>query len=224
MRWRTLSRVFRRPFTSAAAAASTMLTTHSQPLIRQQHIDGNQLQKLALTLGRTTIGDHDITTRPPPDGTPLPPGHHLVYFTPSGTEASLGPDGTDLTFNAPAPYTRRMWAGGQMSWAAEQPLLQLRTGDIVEEHTRLLSAVPKKSRSGAEMVLVEVEKQFRGPRGPCVLDRRSWIFRQQIDPKHDRAYTSSPGRLSRTPTVIADISQEDGVLEFLVDKWRGFLC
>ena len=143
--------------------------------IRRQVLDGNQLQKLALTLGRTSMAGQDVSADPPPIGTPIPPGYHLVYFTPVGTESELGADGTDRTFNAPAPFTRRMWAGGHMAWPGE-----LRVGDEVEEHTRLVSATPKKSRSAGEMVLVEVEKEFRGPRGTGVLDRRSWVFRPEL--------------------------------------------
>lgn len=61
-----------------------------------------------------------------------------------------------------------------MSWTAGVPL---RVGDEVEERTRLVGAVAKKSRDGGEMVLVEVEKEFWGPRGRALVDRRSWVFR-----------------------------------------------
>jgi hypothetical protein len=102
-----------------------------------------------------------------------------VYFTPNGTEAELGADGSDTTFNASTPFTRRMWAGGKMTWESD---VLLRVGDEVEETTELLSATPKKSRSAGEMVLVEVEKKFRGPKGLALTDRRSWVFRPEIDP------------------------------------------
>ncbi|KAK2616219.1 hypothetical protein QQS21_000851 [Conoideocrella luteorostrata] len=199
----------RRPYTnsppkipiSASQAASQMLNAlQSKTSSRNQLLDGNQLQKLALTLNHTTIHNQDITSSPPPDGTPIPPGHHLVYFTPLGAESELGPDGSDTKFNAPFPFSRRMWAGGKMTF----PKVALRIGDQVEERTRLLSAVPKKSKSGQEMVLVEVEKEFSGPRGIGVVDRRSWIFRPEIDSSNDSAYTTSAGRLSRRPTTIVD--------------------
>lgn len=61
-----------------------------------------------------------------------------------------------------------------MSWTEGVPL---RVGEEVEERTRLVGATAKKSREGSEMVLVEVEKEFWGPKGLALVDRRSWVFR-----------------------------------------------
>lgn len=71
------------------------------------------------------------------------------------------------------------------STAAPAPLL--RVGDIVEEHTRLINAVPKRSgKDGQEMVLVEVEKSYYTPGGQLALvDERSWIFRRGVDADAD---------------------------------------
>lgn len=157
---------------TASEAASQMLHTfQDMTIVRKQTLDGNQLQKLCLTLGRRYgLGPQlDLTLGCPPAGTPVPPGYHLVYFTPSELEEDLGADGTDRTFNAPAPFTRRMWAGGQMRW---NDGTELRVGEQVEEHTKLLSAVAKKSRDGSEMVLVEVNKEFWGERGLALVDQR----------------------------------------------------
>ncbi|KAK0716887.1 hypothetical protein B0T26DRAFT_828372 [Lasiosphaeria miniovina] len=143
-------------------------------LTRRQVLDGNQLEKLCVTLGRP----------PPPGLNPqLPPGYHLVYFTPSEPEAALGRDGSDRAFNAPAPFTRRMWAGGRMRWPSLDG--RLRVGDLVEERTRLLGATAKRSRraDGSDMVLVDVEKEFWTERGLAVVDQRSWIFRREIPPE-----------------------------------------
>lgn len=163
---------------SAFNAAQQLLDSFAdQTIVRRQVLDANQLQKLSLTLGRAQLNDIDISEKPPPIGTPVPPGWHLVYFTPNGLESELGPDGTDRSFNAPSPFTRRMWAGGRMKWpkagstSNEQQAL-LRVGDEVEERTRLKAATAKKSRSAGEMVLVEVEKEFWGPRGLSVVDQR----------------------------------------------------
>lgn len=161
----------RRLTTSAADAADKLLHIFSgQTITRRQMLDGNQLQKLSLTLNRTHIyPGQEISVAPPAAGTPVPPGHHLVYFTPDGVEAQLGADGTDQTFNAPSPFTRRMWAGGQMRWNPDSPLL---VGEEAEEVTRLLGATAKKSRNGGEMVLVEVEKELWGRKGLAVTDQR----------------------------------------------------
>lgn len=156
---------------ASEAAAELMSKFRHRTVVRRQKLDGNQLQKLCLTLGRPTLdqGLLDVRDEPPPDGTPIPPGYHLVYFTPADLESMLGPDGTDQTYNAPAPFSRRMWAGGQMTW---ENGVQLRVGDTVEEHTTLQSATAKRSRSAGEMVVVDVRKEFRTEKGLSLVDQR----------------------------------------------------
>lgn len=171
---------------TADEAAERLLAAHGHAnatVVRRQLIDPNQLAKLAFTLGRPTVSgiavaDDTIL----PQGTPVPAGYHLVYFTPGGVEADLGADGTDRSFNAPPPFSRRMWAGGKMEWPVSTTKDGLLVGDVVEERTRLVSATPKTSKStGQGMVLVEVEKELWSPRGLAVVDRRSWIFRPAVD-------------------------------------------
>lgn len=167
----------RRTLTTAAEAAHQMLHAfEGQTRTQRQVLDGHQLQKLSLTLGRRQLHPGlDVTGAPPPAGTPLPPGYHLVYLSPAGLECELGADGTDRTFNAAAPFSRRMWAGGRMSWP--RGAAPLRVGDEAEERTRLVGAAAKRGRDGAEMVLVDVEKEFWGPGGLALVDRRAWVFR-----------------------------------------------
>ncbi|KAL7953454.1 hypothetical protein V8C34DRAFT_318146 [Trichoderma compactum] len=129
-------------------------------------------------LGRPVLNGHDTRRVNVPGSTPLPPAYHLVYFTPDDLEAELGADGSDRTFNAPAPFTRRMWAGGHMKFEKNNPL---RVGEEVEEHTKLISAVAKTSRSAGEMILVEVEKKMYGSQGLALADTRSWVFRPVLD-------------------------------------------
>ncbi|KAI1055772.1 hypothetical protein LB506_009076 [Fusarium annulatum] len=159
----------------------------NRQFIRRQILDANQVQKLALTLHRPSLGGFDMQNQAPPNGTPLPPGYHLVYFTPGGLESELGADGTDTSFNAPFAFTRRMWGGGRIEWAASSSFSstagpELRVGDEVEEVTSFISATPKKSRSAGEMVLVEVKKEYHGPGGLALTDYRSWTFRPEIKP------------------------------------------
>lgn len=111
---------------------------------------------------------------PPAAGTPVPPGHHLVYFTPAFTEPSLGPDGTDTSYNPSAPFTRRMWAGGEVRWPRQNGRVNpLRVGQEVTETTNVVSAEPKVVRkTGEEMIVVGVEKVFGNQDGVAVIDRR----------------------------------------------------
>ncbi|KAK2007715.1 hypothetical protein LZ32DRAFT_621976 [Colletotrichum eremochloae] len=199
--------------TNATDAASELLDTFSgKDFVRKQVLDSNQLQRLSLTLNRKELHPGlDVSSDAPVQGTPLPPGYHLVYFTPAGVESEMGMDGSDKTFNAPAPFTRRMWAGGRMQFPEGA---SLKVGEEVEERTRLLAATPKKSRSGDEMVLVDVEKEFWGRDGLAVKDQRSWIFRPEVH--HSHAAKTAPPRSDPTPasgpSTVADERDESGVM------------
>jgi hydroxyacyl-ACP dehydratase HTD2-like protein with hotdog domain len=195
---------------TAAEAASYLMEQFAQKVTRRsQFIDSNQLQKLAVMLGRPTLNGHDITRVNVPAGTPIPPAHHLVYFTPTDFESHLGADGSDRTFNAPAPFTRRMWAGGHMKFDKINPL---RVGEEAEEHTKLISAVAKASRSAGEMVLVEVEKKIYGSRGLALVDKRSWIFRPVLHstPRGGVALRSVDGNILAPSSVSDVISDSNG--------------
>jgi len=124
------------------------------------------LQRLSATLGRT-----ELAKSVPKDSTPLPAGYHLAYFTPSEIEGDLGRDGTDRTFNAPHPFTRRMWAGGELEWLGGEHNM-LKVGQEVQETTKLLTAVGKKTKAGEEMVVLGVEKSFSNEHGVALIDRR----------------------------------------------------
>lgn len=95
----------------------------------------------------------------------------MTYFTPAQVEEELGKDGTDTTFNPPSPFTRRMWAGGELEWIAEEGK-GLCVGQEVTETTKLVSSVGKKTRSGEEMVIVGVEKRFENEHGVALIDKR----------------------------------------------------
>jgi hydroxyacyl-ACP dehydratase HTD2-like protein with hotdog domain len=153
---------------SATSIASQFLTkTQTLPPLKQtQFLDANQLQRFSATLSRA-----ELAALLPAHGTLLPPCYHLAYFTPAQPEELLGRDGTDTTFNPPRPFTRRMWAGGELEWCDDAER-GLSVGQEVVETTRLLSAVGKKTRAGEEMVVVGVEKTFENEHGVALVDKR----------------------------------------------------
>jgi hydroxyacyl-ACP dehydratase HTD2-like protein with hotdog domain len=166
--------------TSAAEACSELLTRYqNRPIsIRKQQLDANQLKLLRITLGHTPTS-YNL----PPEGTPIPPGYHLIYFTPSILESELGLDGTDRTVNPLSPFTRRMWAGGELTWSQEKDVL-LRVGQEVEETTKLISAEPKKLKNGEDMLVVGVEKTFSNDHGIALVDTRNWVFQPSLAHKY----------------------------------------
>jgi hydroxyacyl-ACP dehydratase HTD2-like protein with hotdog domain len=165
-------------FNSAADACTELLSRFSNAPVstRTQVLDANQLHLLSVTLNRTPT-----SYQLPKNGTPIPPGYHLVYFTPSIIESELGLDGTDRTVNPLSPFTRRMWAGGELEWTQKSSAL-LRVGQEVQETTRLISAEPKKLKYGGEMLVVGVEKTFEHDQGVALTDKRSWVFQREITP------------------------------------------
>ncbi|PYH98171.1 C6 transcription factor [Aspergillus ellipticus CBS 707.79] len=172
---------------SASSIATSFLTRFQSlgPQTRSQTLDANQLQLLSLTLNRPSLlpNSPPLSTTTLPSGTPLPAGYHLVYFTPAFLENDLGTDGTDTSYNPASPFTRRMWAGGEVHWPRRsdgKPNF-LRVGQDVQETTRVLSAEPKVVRkTGEEMIVVGVEKEFSNGDGVAVLDRRNWVFRKAL--------------------------------------------
>ena len=151
---------------SATSVAGQFLALHQShpPSTQSQFLDANQLQRLSASLSRP-----ELASTLPAKGTLLPPCWHLAYFTPSQIEQNLGRDGTDRSFNPPVPFTRRMWAGGELEWVKNRGLS---VGEEVKEVTKLLSAEGKVTRAGEEMVLVGVEKRFENQDGLCLVDRR----------------------------------------------------
>jgi hydroxyacyl-ACP dehydratase HTD2-like protein with hotdog domain len=168
-----MSRTLRRLYSSASSPSATSVAaqflskTQSQPpLIQTQLLDANQLQRFSATLSRT-----ELSNSLPEKGTPLPACFHLAYFTPSQVEEELGKDGTDTTFNPPSPFTRRMWAGGELEWIAGEGK-GLCVGQEVRETTKLVSSVGKKTKAGEELVVVGVEKRFENEHGVALIDKR----------------------------------------------------
>lgn len=175
-----MSRVFRRlasttSKSSASEAAAEILQRFSdKPIsVREQLIDANQARLLTLALGRPKLHEQDrlMPDGTPLKGTPLPPGYHWAYFTPTFLEQDLGIDGTDKTLNPLAPWTRRMWAGGELIWK-QMPAQLLRIGSTVTEITRIVSAEAKTMRDGNEMILAGLEKTYESDNGVGLVDKR----------------------------------------------------
>lgn len=173
--------IFQRLRSPDASSVASSFLSRFQSLgsqTRTQTIDANQLQLLTLTLNRPTLfpGAPSLSNgaSAPQSGVPVPPGYHLVYFTPAFMETELGADGTDASYNPDVPFTRRMWAGGEVLWPRVNGKPNpLRVGQQVRETTRVLSAEPKVvKKTGEDMIVVGVEKEFANEHGVSIIDRR----------------------------------------------------
>ncbi|RVX72225.1 hypothetical protein B0A52_04429 [Exophiala mesophila] len=201
----------------AIATAFLEKFSNGQSFVRRQLLDANQLRLFSLTLNRAHLWPSSEVLRAktleevePKQGTPVPAGYHLAYFTPAQLPGVLGLDGTDASFNPEAPFTRRMWAGGECEWPGAGPVVgggagsdtraYLRVGEVATEVTKVLSCEVKRiKKTGEDMLVVGVEKEFRNGKDElCVLDRRNWVFRPAFDPAKPAPQVAKPDELSKT--------------------------
>jgi hydroxyacyl-ACP dehydratase HTD2-like protein with hotdog domain len=195
---------------------------NGKPFISSQFLDANQLRLFSLTLNRPYLHQSasgpSLEDEPPKAGTPLPPFYHLAYFTPAQLPGILGLDGTDASFNPAPPFTRRMWAGGAVSWPGAPQEHYLRIGDTVTETTTVLSCDPKIIKStGESMLVVSVLKEFRDSKDNlCVADNRSWVFREALDPSKPTLAPKKPSLLSESD--LNDLAEGKHVQTFCRDE------
>jgi hypothetical protein len=127
-----------------------------------------------------TLPTRDGTRNPykqPVDSSPLGYGHHLAFFHERVPEVQLREDGTEDTFSPPKPFTRRMWAGGRMTWHNDHPLLVGRKATA----SSTLAAIEKKGfddSSKTPMIFVNQNINFtlEGGKGPSVVEERAHVY------------------------------------------------
>ncbi|KAJ8462810.1 hypothetical protein ONZ45_g17801 [Pleurotus djamor] len=165
--------------TSATAYAQRVFPTLDEWISTPKHLTlHDTLRREHLADLYTTIPTRDGVRRPwqsPENDTPLGYGHHLVFFHPRNPEASLRKDGTDADFCPPEPFTRRMWAGGRMSWNANKPLLVGRPATA----TSTIASIDKKGfDKGTPMLFVNqrIEITMDGEAESSVVEERSHVY------------------------------------------------
>ncbi|KAL5532752.1 hypothetical protein ACEPAF_4526 [Sanghuangporus sanghuang] len=88
-------------------------------------------------------------------GKPLAPLHTLVFFHPRSREDQLGEDQTDRDFCPPAPFTRRMWAGGAFRFPGPHGSGEaLRIGQNASARVKIGKIEKKGFENGTPMVFV----------------------------------------------------------------------
>ncbi|KAI0059510.1 hypothetical protein BV25DRAFT_1829039 [Artomyces pyxidatus] len=150
--------------------------------LNESALDAWIQQPKQLTLSATLHPDHlaDLyitlptrdATPPPPTGAPLGFGHHLAFFHPRTPAGALRADGTDADFCPPAPFVRRMWAGGRIAW---------RRALVVGERAKAVSTVARVEKKGFErgapMVFVTQRVEVRGESGEAgVVEERAHVY------------------------------------------------
>ena len=152
-------------------------------------LDAATLSHLQSWIGKTETLSDDITAAPvrglsatldrddpaPLPGTALPPLWHWLYFLPQHRQSDLGPDGHARLggFLPPVPLPRRMWAGGRLHWAAQNPL---RVGDAVQRTSSIASVTHKAGRSG-DLLFVLVKHEVHNAHGVALTEEHDIVYR-----------------------------------------------
>ncbi|CAE6518095.1 unnamed protein product [Rhizoctonia solani] len=155
----------------------------SKTRVQDDVIDPWELQLLDLTLPSFD----GISKRPPrPElNTPIIPGTELTFFPPLVPTEELYADGTDPSYSAPAPFFRRMWAGGEFAF---DPHNQLRVGQKLHCETTVedvqLKGWEKARETGTltkdTMIFVKQRREVSNEHGFAVVERRTHVYRPEI--------------------------------------------
>jgi hypothetical protein len=150
-------------------------------------VDGLSIEHLSDLF--VTLPTRDGTRVPykmPKVGTPLPYGHHLAFFHTRKAEQHLRADGTDEDISPPPPFTKRMWAGGRVTWNVNNPLL-------VGQDAMATSTVAKVEQKGFEqgrpMIFVTQRIEFSqvGQNLPSITEERDHVyFHKAVTPNRKR--------------------------------------
>ncbi|WVQ77957.1 hypothetical protein IAT38_000037 [Cryptococcus sp. DSM 104549] len=162
-----------RTFYSAAAVdswAASLMARPSQLTVDVVDVErASQLQRM-LPTRQDCASVNDL-----PIGTHLPRAHHLVFFRPKTMMRELGPDGSSTELNAPPPFSRRMWAGGSMTWsgvslAVGEPVTQALSVPRVELKKDMVFVYQRR-------VLYPGVKDIDDGEGWAVQETRTHVFR-----------------------------------------------
>jgi len=135
-----------------------------------------------------TLPTRDGTRKPfeaPRISAELPYGHHLVFFHARRAEPLLRADGTDEDASPPAPFLRRMWAGGRIKWEANNPLV---IGRKATAMFTITSAEKKGFDKASPKVFVTqtIALSVEGAAKPSVIEERDHVYFPISAEKGDR--------------------------------------
>lgn len=174
----------KKSFRVACRTISTSLKQHEMDALDQWivappiHTLTDSLSAERLSDLYVTLPTRDGSRKPyqePQPGAPLPFGHHLAFFHARRPERLLRADGTDEDISPPSPFSKRMWAGGEITWNASNPL-------IIGKPTKSISTVSATEKKGFEkgnpMVFVTQNIQFtqEDQQAPSVTEERAHVY------------------------------------------------
>lgn len=145
-------------------------------------ITATPLQLFTISLRRKYIIDDLLATQVPPKGTQIPPNYHLAYFPPKAYENELESDGTESRYAPPPPFSRRMWAGGELSFSANNPL---RVGQQVSMSTKCREVKVKPSPRG-ENLFLWLDRDISNELGWSMREARCIVYLKNEEKKQEQ--------------------------------------
>jgi len=154
----------------------------TQPLPNKQapltdHISSSRIQALCFTLptldGSSPTPSRRLSENLVKTGSLLSPGHHLTFCNPPAPERELDADATIRLLSPPAPFVRRMWAGGKFEF--KRPI---RVGDYIQAQGIVSRIEGKRLDSEKPMILVEQVIETKGAEDSetCIRETRSHVY------------------------------------------------
>jgi 3-methylfumaryl-CoA hydratase len=140
--------------------------------IAHDRITATPVRALAATL--------DHPDAPVPEGSPLPPLWHWLFFLPLHRASELGDDGHARLggFLPPLPLPRRMWAGSRFEFRAP-----LRVGDAVTRTSTIEDVREKTGRSGRlAFVTVRHDLCCNDASEPALVEWHDIVYREAKHP------------------------------------------
>ncbi|CAG8660074.1 9460_t:CDS:2 [Funneliformis caledonium] len=171
-------------------------------------ITATPLQLFTISLRRKYIIDDLLATQVPPKGTQIPPNYHLAYFPPKAYENELESDGTESRYAPPPPFSRRMWAGGELSFSANNPL---RVGQQVSMSTKCREVKVKPSPRG-ENLFLWLDRDISNELGWSMREARCIVHRIHYDHSYVIQTEKFPGCLVHGPltlTLLLDLMRDN---------------
>ncbi|KAM5345347.1 hypothetical protein ACJ41O_011209 [Fusarium nematophilum] len=150
-----------------------------------------------LSPSSTSSSSSSPTISSPP--LPLPQGHHLVYFPIQLAPSRLALDGADPDHSPGPPFTRRVWAGGEVVFGETWREMRLDARPVVCREK--VEDVSLRGKEGEEKVFVDVWRRYgvghevEGRSAWEIEERRTLVFMRE----EEEGASLSPARLIKYP-------------------------
>lgn len=196
-------------------ATSSVQAITSAMLRRPAKVIPDYLTPMPSHLLNTTLNDLLTTSLPSSpkilsNPSSLSPAHQLVYFPIQTAPSALAPDGADPDHSPGPPFSRRMWAGGELNFRKgwENELILDGRPWVCRES---IEDVKVKGLGGQEKIFVEVWRKYGvgheiedlADRIWQIEERRTLVFMRKQEVVTEVGSSTSPPRMIKCKYPLA---------------------